>query len=88
MEEIKDILLNVQNTVIKLQIGQEEMRQDIKELQIGQEKMKKDIKELQNSQEKMLQTVNRIDETQNIAVKEIISMQRRISNLESHNLAV
>lgn len=58
-KEIKDILIAIQGSIIKLQEGQEELRKGQEELKQGQEELKKgqeelrqDVNELQVRQDK------------------------------------
>ena len=89
MDEIKAILLNVQDTVINLQKSfirleqnQQEMKQDIQGIKQEQQEMKQDIQGIKQEQQgikqeiaEIKQKLNGIDEAQNIIVKEILKMQ-------------
>lgn len=51
-KEIKDILIAIQGSIIKLQEGQDELRKGQEELKQGQKELRQDVKDLQVRQDK------------------------------------
>lgn len=91
MEEIKTILLGMQNqiagiqgTIIEILKGQDTMKQDIKALQDGQEvmqgdirTMKQDIKDLQKGQKELKEYAEKIDKDVGRIATEIVYIEKK-----------
>ena len=92
MDEIKDILVNMQGSMInmqesiieltkgqaRLEQGQVEMRQDIKALQEGQVEMRQDIKVLQEEQAEMKHDIKTIIQVQDRIAYEVEYIENNV----------
>ena len=74
-KEIKDILIAIQGSIIKLQEGQDELRK-------GQEELKQGQEELKQGQEELRQDVNELQEDVKVLKQDVKDLQVRQDKYE------
>ena len=94
MEEIKNILIKVQSSMIELIENQGKMQKDIQEMKQEQQVMKQDIQGIKQEQQIMQQNINKIQqeqqkmlEVEEKVLNEIVLIERRqsVTEKESQN---